>query len=658
MTFNSRNFSNALWWILVGLLCGVVWPVSASNELIESFQLGDDQPSRVAIWRAIQTLPDERGQLDTEHAGQAFAAQRLAGQAQSLPSIDHAYGRWIPYPYWAMFTLHNPSALAKQWVLSFESPTQDDARLWQGQPVAQRQSWQVVEEIGATSSGFGTGQLFPAWRITLEPQQSQSFMVRIDGHNLMRFPIYAMRDEAFTLQQSWLHLGIGFFMAIPLVVMLFVLTLLRSAKDKSIPLFLIMALAELVGASWVSGFMHASFPWLSRALCGWTGLGGYALLLGLSCIHAQIFLHTKKQAAVAHQMLSLIATVWLLVLPVYAYLHPEAARLCLLLGGTAHAFFLLFFAAQAYRRETYRQSMGQPEEGAKTYLALFVAVWGIYLTSGAFYLCYRIFALPVYLTLVVNFVQGSVVASLLGCAVSVQVIRRRNQLQQTAQRALDRNQLFTAAHHDLWQPIQSIGLHVTALEQLQGLNPEQAQRYQRNIQSAVTHVHNFVDDLRHEERPARFEDVDLDTLLEPLIDEYRLLATQKHISLRVHPAHRVFHTDAILLHRIVRNLLSNAIRYTNPGGRVIMGLRREQGQFWLMVYDNGIGMSPEQTQSCFEVFSRFGDVTRVPEGMGIGLFSLKRIAQQMNLPVRLASQLHHGTAVGVGLIPVPAKYAN
>jgi signal transduction histidine kinase len=654
MIFKSRLFSNALWWMFVWLLYGVVWPAWASNEVIESLQLGDDQPNRVAIWRAMQTLPDEHGLLDAEQAGRAFASQNLAGQSQRLPSIDYAYGRWIPYPYWAMFTLQNPSGLPKQWVLSFESPTQDDARLWKGQLVHQQQSWQPVPEIGTASSSFGTGQLFPAWRVTLEPQQAQSFMVRIEGHNLMRFPIYAMRDEAFTLQQRWLHLGIGFFMAIPLVVMLFVLTLIRSARDKSIPLFLIMALAELVGASWVSGFMHASLPWLSRALCGWTGLGGYALLLGLSCIHAQIFLHTKKQAAAAHHILSLLAAAWLLALPLYAYLHPEAARLCLLFGGTAHAFFLLYFAAQAYRKETYRQSMGQADEGAKTYLGLFVAVWAIYLTSGAFYLCYRIFALPVYLSLVVNFVQGSVVASLLGCAVSVQVIRRRNQLQKTAQRALDRNQLFTAAHHDLWQPIQSIGLHVTALEKLQGLNPEQAQRYQRNIQSAVTHVHNFVDDLRHEERPARFEDVDLNTLLEPLIDEYRLLATQKHISLRVHPAHRVFHTDAILLHRIVRNLLSNAIRYTNPGGRVIMGLRRAKGQCWLMVYDNGIGMSPEQTQSCFEFFSRFGDITRVPEGMGIGLFSVKRIAQQMNLPVRLASQLHHGTAIGVGLIPTPS----
>ena len=74
-------------------------------------------------------------------------------------------------------------------------------------------------------------------------------------------------------------------------------------------------------------------------------------------------------------------------------------------------------------------------------------------------------------------------------------------------------------------------------------------------------------------------------------------------------------------------------------------------------YGNGLGMSPEQTQACFEAFSRFGDTTRVPEGMGIGLFSVKRLAQQMDLPLRIMSRLHHGTAIGVGLIPVPDKYS-
>jgi signal transduction histidine kinase len=305
---------------------------------------------------------------------------------------------------------------------------------------------------------------------------------------------------------------------------------------------------------------------------------------------------------------------------------------------------LLVLAVQGYRRNTLND--------AKTYLGIFVFVWLVYLGSGVFYLSYRAFDLPVYSTLMVNFVQGSLVAALLGCAVSVQVVRRKNQVEQDAARALDRNRLYTAAHHDLWQPIQSIGLQVTALEQLGGTNPEQARKYHRGIQSAVNHVHDFVDGLRHIDMQPHLQDVDLDKLLEPLIDECRLLAMQKHISTRVRPSHLVVRTDAALLQRIVRNLLSNAIRYTNAGGRIIVGVRRERGQLWLMVYDNGIGMTDAQAAASFEAFARFGDTTRVPEGMGIGLYSVKRIAQLLGLPTRLKSRLGKGTSIGLGLIPI------
>jgi signal transduction histidine kinase len=108
-------------------------------------------------------------------------------------------------------------------------------------------------------------------------------------------------------------------------------------------------------------------------------------------------------------------------------------------------------------------------------------------------------------------------------------------------------------------------------------------------------------------------------------------------------------TDPVLFQRIVRNLISNAIRYTSKGGRVVVGFRRYQGQPWLMVYDNGIGMSPEQAAQCFEIFSRVGDVNRVPEGLGLGLYSVKRAANQLKMETRLVSQLDHGTAIGISL---------
>jgi signal transduction histidine kinase len=68
-----------------------------------------------------------------------------------------------------------------------------------------------------------------------------------------------------------------------------------------------------------------------------------------------------------------------------------------------------------------------------------------------------------------------------------------------------------------------------------------------------------------------------------------------------------------------------------------------------MVYDNRVGMSDAEAQRCFEMFARGDDVGRIPEGMGIGLYSVKRIAQQLNAQTRLVSRLNVGTAIGVSL---------
>jgi two-component system, sensor histidine kinase len=109
------------------------------------------------------------------------------------------------------------------------------------------------------------------------------------------------------------------------------------------------------------------------------------------------------------------------------------------------------------------------------------------------------------------------------------------------------------------------------------------------------------------------------------------------------------HSDPALLQRIMRNLLTNALRYTLAGGGILLGVRRAEGKLWLMVYDNGIGMSPEQAQACFDAYTRFGDIQRVPEGMGIGLYSVKRMADQLGLQTRLLSKTDSGTAIGVSL---------
>lgn len=612
--------------LLLMVLTSAVWATPTNPTVLDA----DSAKSRVPLWQSLETLADPQGVLTPALAAQAFDT----GQGERLPASDHAYGKWIPYPYWARFSLTNNSDESQTWFLNYELPTQDSSMLWK----VTADSWQPFPMLDDFESSFASGQLFPVWRLTLKAHETQSFLLKLDGYNLMRFPLFAMRDDAFNKQQRNLYLGLGFVLAIPLVVVLYVLTLIRIAEDKSLPLFIVMALSEMAGAGWISGLMHATFPGVDRWTSGWLGWSGYVLLLGLSCLHARVFIGTAKADKFADKLLQLQAGAWLVLLPLFAIYQPNAARLCLLIGGTVHAFILTWLSVRAYLRLA--------KNNGRIHLLIFIAVWVIYAGSGIVYVAYRIAHLPAYVTLMTSFTQGSVVAALLGCAVSVRVIRQRREMQQSVARATDRNHLYAAAHHDLWQPIQSVGLYAAAIP---GASDVQKHRFLKGIESAVTSVHDFMEGLRQDEIKVRLDVVSLHELIAPLVEEYRHIASGKHIGLRYVAKQIRIQTDPVLLQRIVRNLLSNAIRYTNKGGRILLGCRSYHGQLWLMVYDNGIGMTDEQAARCFDAFSREGDTGRIPEGMGLGLYSVKRIANQLNAKVRLISQPDKGTAIGVSL---------
>jgi signal transduction histidine kinase len=251
-------------------------------------------------------------------------------------------------------------------------------------------------------------------------------------------------------------------------------------------------------------------------------------------------------------VLQTLAAAWLLVLPAFATIKPEAARLCLLLGGTVHALILTWLSLRCHAR--------LPLQETRAHMALFVTVWVIYAGSGLLYIAYRIAHLPVYVTLISNFVQGSLVAALLGYAVSVQIIRQRRTMQASVQRHQERNHLYAAAHHDLWQPIQSVGLYAAALTNSVTNtvtdHNAQHQRYLQGIESAVSSVHDFMDELRQVDLAPHIQTVQLHELLAPLVEEYRHIASHKHISLRYRVPRLTVQTDPVLLQRIVRNLLA------------------------------------------------------------------------------------------------------
>lgn len=596
----------------------------------------DPALDRIPLWPVLQTVADPHG----EHGLEQVAAMVASGRAGHLPHANHAFGKGMPYPYWAQATLSNLDAEPRSWVLTYEVPTQDEVRLWvqdaQGRWVEHPQ----LESLRPLA--ISSGLLYPAWRLHLQGHQEVRLMWRLDGYNMMRFPLFAMRDDAFMVTQGRLYLGIGLMLAVPLVVVLYVLTLIPVAADRSLPLFLAMAVCEVLGAMWVSGAMHHVFPWLDRWQAGWLGWAGYVGLLGLSALHARVFLNTRDDDPVGDRLLQVGAWLWLVVVPLVACIWPQASRRMLVMGGSLYAFGMVYLALRHVLRRM------------ETHRLLFLAVWVVYAFSGLLYVLYRLIELPIHVTLISNFVQGSLVAALLGSAVSVQILRKRNLLRASVSRARDRSLLYAAAQHDLLQPLQSVNLYAQALR---SAPLRQQETLLHGIDEAMRSVNDFMLTMRqlslHESPPLALKVLPLHAVLDPVVQEFRQWTQAKFITLRYQRVDRPVQTDVQLLQRMARNLLSNALRYTDQGGRILIGCRRRQGRLWLMVIDTGIGMSEADAARCFEAFQRGGELERVPEGMGIGLYSVKRMATLMGQATLLRSRMGRGTAVGVSLTEAP-----
>ena len=123
----------------------------------------------------------------------------------------------------------------------------------------------------------------------------------------------------------------------------------------------------------------------------------------------------------------------------------------------------------------------------------------------------------------------------------------------------------------------------------------------------------------------------------------------RYVVLRYRSSKAVVCIDPLAVQRMVRNLLANALRYTSAGGRVILGCKRQGPWLWVLCIDNGSGMNSQAAQDCFNAFTRSAPDDEGEHHLGLGLFSVKQLAMQHQLPTRLYSIEGRGTLIGVGL---------
>ena len=134
----------------------------------------------------------------------------------------------------------------------------------------------------------------------------------------------------------------------------------------------------------------------------------------------------------------------------------------------------------------------------------------------------------------------------------------------------------------------------------------------------------------------------------------RPLAFEKGLDLKFRGGHHLTCVDPGLLERVLRNLVSNAIRYTEDGG-VLVSCRQRGGQLLLQVWDSGIGIAETNREHIFEEFyqvvSPEGLTPPPRRGMGLGLAIVRRVVDLMGLPLDLRSRLGRGTVFSL-LMPM------
>ena len=260
--------------------------------------------------------------------------------------------------------------------------------------------------------------------------------------------------------------------------------------------------------------------------------------------------------------------------------------------------------------------------------------------------------------LLTRFVQALDMAERHGHDLEQRVAERTRELQ-SANAAKTR--FVAAASHDLRQPVASIGL-------LAGLLREQsADSAHRSVLDRLTEsvgaleqlLKGLLDLSRFDAGTvvSRPRPVVLRTLFDAVAAHERDAAAAKGLRLRMRPGDLNVHADPVLLEQIVRNLVSNAVRYTERGGVLISARRRGPDRVLMQVWDTGCGIPADRQASVFDEYVRIDTAAQGhARGLGLGLSLVRRAAKVLEAPLRLRSQQGRGSCFSLTL-PLGATLA-
>jgi signal transduction histidine kinase/ActR/RegA family two-component response regulator len=225
-----------------------------------------------------------------------------------------------------------------------------------------------------------------------------------------------------------------------------------------------------------------------------------------------------------------------------------------------------------------------------------------------------------------------------------------------------KSRFLASASHDLRQPVHALGMFVGALKAHDMGAP--ARRLLGHIEGSIGALDvlfaSLLDISRLDAGIITVNKVSfsLQPMLERVCGELRAEAADKGLQLILVPTSVMVNSDPVLLERILRNIIANAVRYTQAGG-ILVGCRRGAG-VRIQIRDTGPGIPDTQRERVFEEFFQIGNPGRDrSQGLGLGLAIVRRLTRLLDHPLRLESSEGKGAMfeitvpAGTDALPLP-----
>jgi len=225
-------------------------------------------------------------------------------------------------------------------------------------------------------------------------------------------------------------------------------------------------------------------------------------------------------------------------------------------------------------------------------------------------------------------------------------------------------EFFSGVSHDLKQPLNAMSLAMGALKDEKSEDNKIniiniLDRSLRNLNKMFT---GLLDKSRFENglTKVNIERVDLAEMFSAVANEFKILAKDKNLTFSMRCNTRYIESDPQMLERIIRNLISNAIRYTDKGG-VLLAARKQSGGVLIEVWDTGRGIEEKNITEIFKSHVQLDNPGHDPrKGYGLGLSVVKKMMENLGIEIEVKSIVGKGTLMRLklpmaGLDDIPAS---